>query len=82
MLTRKRIHVLLNVRWLHAEPGWTSDAKNKMTALESHLQRMKELQLRTEKMYKSGLVSLLDATATEFYRAEAELWLAREQSKH
>jgi multidrug resistance efflux pump len=70
-----------SVRWLNAERGWIIDAKYRKAALESHLKRMKALQLRVAEMHKSGVAPLLDVTAAEFYRAEAEVWLALEQSK-
>jgi HlyD family secretion protein len=67
-----------SVRWLNAERGWIIDAKYRMAALKSHAKRMKDLQLRVTEMYKGGLVPLLDVTAAEFYRAEAEVWLSLE----
>jgi multidrug efflux pump subunit AcrA (membrane-fusion protein) len=70
-----------SVRWLNAERNMGGKNDDRPPALEAHLRRMKELQQRVTEMSRSGLLSPPDASAVEFYRVEAELWLARGRAK-
>jgi RND family efflux transporter MFP subunit len=70
-----------SVRLLKAQHEASGNTEDRVAALEAHLQRMQELQQRSAEMYRNGLVSSLDTSAVEFYRAEAALWLARERAK-
>src|SRR5262245_15025201 len=45
-------------------------------ALKDHLKRMKELLQRVTKLREGGLVSSVEPSATAWYLAEAEIWLA------
>src|SRR5262249_31123767 len=66
-------------RWLQAQRGLGSTKEHQIAALESHRERLQDLQQRVKTMYQSGLVSLLEVTTVEFHRVEGELWLAREK---
>jgi multidrug resistance efflux pump len=68
-------------RWLNAQRDMSAKKEDRIAALAGHLQRMKEMQQRVVEMNKNGLASSLEVTAVEFYRIEAELWLAREKAK-
>jgi hypothetical protein len=68
-----------SVRWLNAQRDLSSKKDDQIAALDGHLQRMKDLEKRVAAL--SGQVSELEASAAEFYRVEAELWLAREKAK-
>ncbi len=61
------------------------DARNDMAAkpgehlaaLEDHLNRMKKLEQLIKKIRRIGFGRSYDVGAAEYYRLEAELWLAR-----
>ena len=46
-------------------------------ALEDHLARMKKMEELVQRVRRLGFGRSYDVGATEFYRLEAELWLAR-----
>jgi hypothetical protein len=68
-----------SVRWLNAERDLGGKKDDQLAALAGHLQRMKELEKRVAKL--SEVVPSLDVSAAEYYRVEAEFWLAREKAK-
>jgi hypothetical protein len=70
-----------SVRWLRAQQDVNSTRENQVAALEAHLKRMKEVQPRAAAMEQAGLATVLEVAAAEFYRTEAELWLAQEKAK-
>jgi multidrug efflux pump subunit AcrA (membrane-fusion protein) len=70
-----------SVRWLNAVRETVSTKEDRVAALEAHVMRMKELQLRVTEMARSGLLAPLEVSAAEFYRVESELWLAREKAR-
>lgn len=51
-----------------------------LTALEEHLDRMKKLESLIKKVRRLGFGRSYDVGASEYYRLEAELWLARAKS--
>jgi hypothetical protein len=71
---------LWSVRWLNAQRDLASKKEGQIDALEDHLRRMQDLQRRVEKL-APGLVTLTEVHSAEFYRVEAELWLAQEKAK-
>jgi hypothetical protein len=72
---------LWSVRWLSAQRAMSDKKTDQIAALEEHLKRMKDLQLRVTVLHKGGLANQLEPIAAEFYRVEAELWLMREKTK-
>jgi hypothetical protein len=52
-----------------------------LIALEDHLARMKKLEELVLKVRRLGFGRSSDVGATEYYRLEAELWLARTTAK-
>jgi hypothetical protein len=53
---------------------------HRITALDEHLGRMKKLQALIKKVRKLGFGLSYDVGASEYYRLEAEYWVALEQS--
>ncbi|MCE9563982.1 MAG: hypothetical protein K8U57_18220 [Planctomycetes bacterium] len=64
-------------RWLEAELEMAGDAATRTTAFKTHFDRMKDVEKSTAAMVKAGQVREADAAAGRYYRAQAELWLAR-----
>jgi hypothetical protein len=58
----------------------TGKAGDRITAIEDHLARMKSLESLVKKIRKIGFGRSYDVGATEYYRLEAEYWLALEKS--
>jgi FMN phosphatase YigB (HAD superfamily) len=56
----------------------TDDPARQLTALEDHLDRMKKLEALVKKVRRLGFGLSFDVGASEYYRLEAEFWLARE----
>lgn len=52
---------------------------DRFSALQDHLQRMRELEAQTSKL--KGVLSEFEIASTQFYVAEAEELLARERAK-
>jgi len=63
-----------SVRWLAAQLDAGAKAS---AALQDHLTRMKNLEGAVTAKFQSGAAPKTDALATAYYRAEAELWVAR-----
>jgi hypothetical protein len=55
--------------------------ERKEAARKGHLDRMKELAKFAHMMAKTGQGRTSDASAADFYRIQAELWLVRGQAK-
>ena len=55
----------------------TEDPARRLTALEEHLDRMKKLEALIKKVRRLGFGRSYDVGASEYYRLEAEFWLAR-----
>lgn len=54
---------------------------DRFSALQAHLQRMRDLDARVGELYKDKGLSRFEFASTQFYVAEAEELLARERSK-
>jgi hypothetical protein len=64
-------------RWLDAERE-LSDARNaQVAAYQAHLARMKDLERITKDRWRERYIPIEEMSAAQFYRAEAEIWLAR-----
>jgi hypothetical protein len=69
-------------RWAKAEREANKDKAGQVAALERHLERMKKLESMTKMMQRSGgFVARYEVFMAEFYRLEAEGWLARGKAK-
>ena len=59
-----------------------SDKKaDRIVALEAHLDRMKKLETLVKKVRKLGFGQAIEVGATEYYRIEAEYWLAHARAQ-
>jgi hypothetical protein len=59
-----------------------SDKKpDRIAALEAHLDRMKKLEALVKKVRRLGFGQAIEVGATEYYRIEAEYWLAHERAR-
>ena len=67
-----------SVRWRQAQ----ADAGGKQAdAAQGHLARMRELERITREQHKRGVVAVIDVTAVEFFRLEAEALLHKSNKK-
>ena len=69
-----------SVRWLQAQRALSTKHEEHVAALEAHLQRMTELQKRVKSISKDLLQPRMESEA-EWYRLEAQLWLAKEKAR-
>ena len=56
-------------------------AADRITAIEDHLARMKALEALIKRIRKIGFGRSYDVGASEYYRLEAEFWLASEKTR-
>jgi outer membrane protein TolC len=68
-------------RWMEAEREQAEKKGGREAALESHLERMKDLRKAAVKRYQAGQAPQADPLGAGFYVAEAELWLAQAKDK-
>ena len=68
-----------SVRWLQSQRKLTPKHEDQVAALEAHLKRMTELHMAVADMAKTLIPPHKEAEA-EWYRLEAEMWLAEEKS--
>jgi outer membrane protein TolC len=64
-------------RWLDAERAASRSKADRITALESHLARMKQIYDVAQQLQKAGELGRADVVAFQFYIAEAELWISQ-----
>lgn len=67
-------------RWLDAERAVSRTAAERRDAAAGHLKRMQPLDDLAKRRVKVGDLSVAELPETEFYRVEAELWLAEERA--
>jgi hypothetical protein len=77
-LDAERVY-LWSCRWLDAERGLGTQKADHVAALTAHRDRMTALHEMARR--HGGLVAPMEVTATDYYRAEAEEWLAAAQRK-
>jgi hypothetical protein len=70
-----------SVRWLEAQRDLSGTKAGQLAALEAHQTRMQRLERRVAAMVKAGQGRQSEGTAAEYYRLEADLWLARAKAK-
>jgi hypothetical protein len=64
-------------RWLEADRELAGTKEGRVAAIQAHLDRMKKLEDVVRHWHRKGFVSSADVPAVEFYRLEAERWLAQ-----
>ncbi len=64
-------------RWLDAERDLGGGKQQLVSALRAHYNRMRELEHVTRDRFRERFVPVEEATAAQFFRLEAELWLVR-----
>jgi hypothetical protein len=69
-----------SVRWLQASRDLSTKHEEHVAALEAHLKRMTELKKKVKELTKD-LIPLIKEDEAEWYRLEAQLWLAKEKAK-
>ena len=72
---------LWSMRRMEAQRDVDAARGDRFSALEAHLQRMREFETRTAELYKAEVVSKFDLASTQFYVAEAEELLTRARAK-
>jgi hypothetical protein len=73
-----------SVRWLHAQRDLSETKEARVAAFADHVKRMKQLREQVKLLVGDGSGGLLDASedpASEWYLAEAELWLLKERGE-
>lgn len=70
-----------SMRRMQAQRDVDAARGDHLSALEAHLQRMREFETATADLYKANVVSRIDLASTQYYVAEAEELLARAQAK-
>jgi site-specific recombinase XerD len=68
-------------RWLEAEVDLRDKKDEQVAAYQAHKDRMRELARITRDRYRNRVNTIEEATATEFYNAEAEVWLEQAKNK-
>jgi hypothetical protein len=64
-----------SVRWLDAERELSDQQADQMTAYQGHFERMRDLERLIRRLRESAQTTIDEASAAEFYRTEAEMWL-------
>lgn len=67
-------------RWMEAQQA-TGEKDAERAAVQAHLDRMKELEKIFGKVALVGQGTQADASATQYYRIEAEIWLSQAKGK-
>jgi len=62
-------------RWLEAEVERSADKANQLAAYTAHRDRMRELARITHDRYRNRVITIEEASATDFYVAEAVVWM-------
>jgi hypothetical protein len=68
-------------RILEAEQALAKDPAGRSRALKGHLDRMADLEKRSETFLRVGGALRADVDAARFFRLEAEVWIAQEKAK-
>jgi hypothetical protein len=71
-----------SIRWFHAERDLSKKSTDRVAAAEAHLERMKTAEERAKLFEKAGHDGAVrQAVAAEFYRVQAQIWLAQAKGK-
>lgn len=68
-------------RILEAELELANEHAARLAAYEAHVKRMQDVEQMSKKHYEAGRLPLVGYSEAKFFRAEAELWLAKEKAK-
>jgi hypothetical protein len=66
-------------RWLEAERAVTDGKAEQVAACKGHFERMREMERIERELRRSRVNTVNELTAAEYYRVEAEIWLAQAQ---
>ena len=66
---------------IDARKGVSDRPDKQIAAFEEHLDRMKKLEALIKKVRRLGFLRSSDVGASEYYRIEAECWLAEAKSR-
>src|SRR4051794_2878195 len=66
-----------SVRWLKAERQLSDRQDDQVAAYKAHWDRMRDLERLIRQVERSGVTTVDEVSAAEFYRVEAEFWLAQ-----
>jgi hypothetical protein len=64
-------------RWLEAERALSEKTEDRLAALQSHLERVREIEQVTRRQFRERITSMFQVRASEFFVAEAEVWVAQ-----
>jgi hypothetical protein len=62
-------------RWLEVERQVQDKKQDQAAAVKTHLDRMKQLQRRTNKLFQEKLMTREQISAADYFVAEAEMWV-------
>jgi hypothetical protein len=68
-------------RWMEAQQALDGNKDAERATIQSHLDRMKELERSFATAVRAGQASQVDADAARYYRAEAAIWLSQVKGK-
>lgn len=68
-------------RWLEAEREYNNKPAARVAAYRDHLERMRDLEKITRERFRARFIQIEEVTATEFYKVEAQIWLAEAEPK-
>jgi hypothetical protein len=68
-------------RWLEAQQELATKKEDRVAAAEAHLTRMRSLEKTLRAMHKDGAALDIEVVGAEFYRLEAERWVAQAKAK-
>ena len=68
-------------RWLEAELEFSDAKSNQLTAYQTHRDRMRELARITHERYRNRINTIDEVSATDFFTAEAEIWIEQAKRK-
>ena len=68
-------------RWMESGRDLKDKKTDPATGIKDHLARMKVLRQFAQDRYKAGQATHADILGTDFYIAEAEVWLTRTKAK-
>jgi hypothetical protein len=68
-------------RWLEAGLELSDKKADQAAAYQAHLDRMHQLARITRGRYKNRVNTVDEVTATDYYNAEAEIWLEEAKSR-
>jgi hypothetical protein len=68
-------------RWLKAERQLSDKPADQLAAFQAHRDRMQKLEALVERVHRAGQTTVDEVSAAEYYRVEADLWLAQARER-